>query len=147
MYFNITSSSNSVVILLSPDLPGGSGGGGGSATLQHAGSVTHPFITQTYRCVAAYETKDAKNRPFKVAVDEKLDVLIKDPAGQCCSSHASFNLNILHPCEPCSKCTSSSLQVGGWWKTRKSVWLGFLLPTWSYGRKRKRMMPDFSSEV
>lgn len=69
---------NSVVILLSPD---GSGGGGGNVTLQHAGSVTHPFITQTYRCVAAYETKDAKNRPFKVAVDEKLDVLIKDPAG------------------------------------------------------------------
>uniref|UniRef100_A0A8C2X1P8 NADPH oxidase organizer 1b n=1 Tax=Cyclopterus lumpus TaxID=8103 RepID=A0A8C2X1P8_CYCLU len=45
----------------------------------HAGSVTHPFVTQTVRCVAAYETKDTKNRPFKVSVDEKLDVLIKDP--------------------------------------------------------------------
>ncbi|XP_078136102.1 uncharacterized protein LOC144536716 [Sander vitreus] len=45
------------------------------------GNITHPFVTQTYRCVAAYETKDTKNRPFKVAVDEKLDVLIKDPAG------------------------------------------------------------------
>uniref|UniRef100_A0A4W6GBU5 NADPH oxidase organizer 1b n=1 Tax=Lates calcarifer TaxID=8187 RepID=A0A4W6GBU5_LATCA len=44
-------------------------------------SVTHPFVTQTYRCVATYETKDTKNLPFKVAVDEKLDVLIKDPAG------------------------------------------------------------------
>uniref|UniRef100_A0A8C2WXV7 NADPH oxidase organizer 1b n=1 Tax=Cyclopterus lumpus TaxID=8103 RepID=A0A8C2WXV7_CYCLU len=47
----------------------------------HAGSVTHPFVTQTVRCVAAYETKDTKNRPFKVSVDEKLDVLIKDPTG------------------------------------------------------------------
>ena len=71
------------MILLSDDLPDGSGGGGGDVTRQHAGSVTHPFVTQTHRCVAAYETKDTKNRPFKVAVDEKLDVLIKDPAGQC----------------------------------------------------------------
>ncbi|XP_037611517.1 NADPH oxidase organizer 1-like [Sebastes umbrosus] len=72
---------NSIMILLSDDLPDGSGGGGGDVTRQHAGSITHPFVTQTYRCVAAYETKDTKNRPFKVAVDEKLDVLIKDPAG------------------------------------------------------------------
>ncbi|XP_054455440.1 NADPH oxidase organizer 1-like [Anoplopoma fimbria] len=72
---------NSIMILLSNDLPDGSGGGGGDVTRQHAGSITHPFVTQTYRCVAAYETKDTKNRPFKVAVDEKLDVLIKDPAG------------------------------------------------------------------
>ncbi|XP_020498231.2 NADPH oxidase organizer 1-like [Labrus bergylta] len=66
---------NSIMILLSD----GSDGGGGDH--QPGGSVTHPLVTQTYRCVAAYETKDAKNRPFKVAVDEKLDVLIKDPAG------------------------------------------------------------------
>ncbi|XP_075948879.1 NADPH oxidase organizer 1-like [Anarhichas minor] len=72
---------NSIMILLSDDLPDGSGGGGGDMTHQHAGSITHPFVTQTYRCVAAHETKDTKNRPFKVAVDEKLDVLIKDPAG------------------------------------------------------------------
>ncbi|XP_033466869.2 NADPH oxidase organizer 1-like [Epinephelus lanceolatus] len=72
---------NSIMILLSDDLPDGSGGEGGDGTRQHVGSVTHPFVTQTYRCVAAYETKDTKNRPFKVAVDEKLDVLIKDPAG------------------------------------------------------------------
>ncbi|KAL7372749.1 hypothetical protein ABVT39_021792 [Epinephelus coioides] len=72
---------NSIMILLSDDLPDGSGGEGGDGTRQHTGNVTHPFVTQTYRCVAAYETKDTKNRPFKVAVDEKLDVLIKDPAG------------------------------------------------------------------
>ncbi|XP_029293906.1 NADPH oxidase organizer 1a [Cottoperca gobio] len=45
------------------------------------GNVTQPFVTETYRCVALYETKDTKNKPFKVAVDEKLDVLIKDKAG------------------------------------------------------------------
>ncbi|XP_051272548.1 NADPH oxidase organizer 1 [Dicentrarchus labrax] len=67
---------NSIMILMSDDLPDG-----GGVSRQHAGSVTHPFVSQTYRCVDAYETKDAKNRPFKVDVDEKLDVLIKDPAG------------------------------------------------------------------
>ncbi|XP_062299175.1 NADPH oxidase organizer 1-like [Scomber scombrus] len=72
---------NSIMILLSDDLPDGSGGGEGGVTRQHAGSVSHPFVTQTYRCVGAYETKDTKNRPFKVALDEKVDVLIKDPAG------------------------------------------------------------------
>ncbi|XP_035515388.1 NADPH oxidase organizer 1-like [Morone saxatilis] len=72
---------NSIMILMSDDLPDGSGGGGGGVSRQHAGGVTHPFVSQTYRCVDAYETKDAKNRPFKVDVDEKLDVLIKDPAG------------------------------------------------------------------
>ncbi len=90
LYFNVTAPSCSIVILPSPNLPDSSGGGGGDVTLQHAGSVTHPFVTQTYRCVAAYETKDAKNRPFKVAVNEKLDVLIKDPAGQCCALIPAF---------------------------------------------------------
>uniref|UniRef100_A0A3Q2DQ32 NADPH oxidase organizer 1a n=1 Tax=Cyprinodon variegatus TaxID=28743 RepID=A0A3Q2DQ32_CYPVA len=46
-----------------------------------SGNVTQPFVTETYRCVAPYETKDTKNKPFKAAVDEKLDVLIKDKAG------------------------------------------------------------------
>ncbi|KAJ3601527.1 hypothetical protein NHX12_032495 [Muraenolepis orangiensis] len=45
------------------------------------GNVTQPFVTETYRCVALYETKDTKNKPFKVALDEKVDVLIKDKAG------------------------------------------------------------------
>lgn len=67
------------MILLSEDLPDGSGDVGH----QLAGGVSHPFITQTYRCLAAYETKDTKNRDFIVAMNEKLDVLIKDPAGQC----------------------------------------------------------------
>uniref|UniRef100_A0A8C6TH87 NADPH oxidase organizer 1a n=1 Tax=Neogobius melanostomus TaxID=47308 RepID=A0A8C6TH87_9GOBI len=46
-----------------------------------SGNVTKPFVTETYHCVAAYETKDMKNKPFKVATDEKVDVLIKDKAG------------------------------------------------------------------
>lgn len=70
---------NTVMILMSDDVQDGRGGEGGPR--QQPGSVTHPFVTQTYRCVAAYETKDTKNRPFKVAADEKLDVLIRDPAG------------------------------------------------------------------
>ncbi|KAM8837005.1 NADPH oxidase organizer 1-like [Spinachia spinachia] len=70
---------NSVIMLLTDDLPGGAGGA--DVRRQQAGSVTQPFVSQTYRCVAAYETKDTSNRPFKVAVDEELEVLIKDPAG------------------------------------------------------------------
>lgn len=46
------------------------------------GNVTQPFVTETYRCVAAYEAKDTKNKPFKVATDERVDVLIKDKAGE-----------------------------------------------------------------
>nr|XP_057905015.1 uncharacterized protein LOC131103094 isoform X2 [Doryrhamphus excisus] len=45
------------------------------------GSVTQPFATETYRCVAPFETKDTKNKPFKVALNEKVDVLMKDKAG------------------------------------------------------------------
>ncbi|KAK9978162.1 hypothetical protein ABG768_019928 [Culter alburnus] len=43
--------------------------------------VTQPFVTETYRCIATYETKDTKNHPFKVEVDETVDVLIKDQKG------------------------------------------------------------------
>uniref|UniRef100_A0A3P9MH71 NADPH oxidase organizer 1a n=1 Tax=Oryzias latipes TaxID=8090 RepID=A0A3P9MH71_ORYLA len=45
------------------------------------GNVTQPFVSETYRCMATYETKDTRNKPFKVAVDDKLDVLIKDRTG------------------------------------------------------------------
>lgn len=47
-----------------------------------AGNITQPFVTETYRCTATYETKDTKNKPFKVATDENVDVLIKDKAGE-----------------------------------------------------------------
>ncbi|KAM6957198.1 NADPH oxidase organizer 1a [Aplochiton taeniatus] len=67
---------NSVVIMPSDDAIDG----GENDSIQ-VGNVTQPFLTETYRCVAPYETKDTKNRPFKVKVDEKLDVLIKDKAG------------------------------------------------------------------
>uniref|UniRef100_A0A3Q3DQM4 NADPH oxidase organizer 1b n=1 Tax=Hippocampus comes TaxID=109280 RepID=A0A3Q3DQM4_HIPCM len=76
---------NCVMILLPDDSSarggGGGGGGGGRVWGGGVGSVTPPFVTETYRCVAPYETKDTKNRPFKVAKDETLEVLIKDPAG------------------------------------------------------------------
>ncbi|XP_013870349.1 NADPH oxidase organizer 1a [Austrofundulus limnaeus] len=45
------------------------------------GNVTQPFVTETYRCVASYETKDTKNKTFKASAEEKLDVLIKDKGG------------------------------------------------------------------
>lgn len=82
--------SRSVMLLLSDDIPDGPVGGGHADGGGGGGGITHPFVTQTYRCVDAYETKDTKNRPFKVGVDEKLDVLIKDPSGECLGfPHAS----------------------------------------------------------
>ncbi|XP_047464600.1 NADPH oxidase organizer 1-like [Mugil cephalus] len=72
---------NTVMILMSDDLPDGPEKRSASFTHHPTGVITKPFVTQTYQCLAAYETKDTKNRPFKVAVNEKLDVLIKDPAG------------------------------------------------------------------
>ncbi|XP_016521852.1 NADPH oxidase organizer 1-like [Poecilia formosa] len=68
---------NTVMILMSDEAQDAAGG----ARSQQVGSVTHPFVTLTYRCVAPYETRDTKNRTFKAAADDKLDVLIKDPAG------------------------------------------------------------------
>ncbi|XP_016345233.1 NADPH oxidase organizer 1-like [Sinocyclocheilus anshuiensis] len=44
-------------------------------------NVTQPFVAETYRCIATYETKDTKNQPFKVEVDEIVDVLIRDRKG------------------------------------------------------------------
>ncbi|XP_072550030.1 NADPH oxidase organizer 1a [Salminus brasiliensis] len=66
---------NSIVIMPSEDSLGRRGGRASDA------GVTQPFVTEAYRCIASYETKDTKNRPFKVGVDETLDVLIKDKAG------------------------------------------------------------------
>ncbi|XP_022608221.1 NADPH oxidase organizer 1-like [Seriola dumerili] len=64
---------NSIIIMPTDDEIRGNAGQGGN--------VTQPFVTETYRCVAPYETKDTKNKAFKVALDEKVDVLIKDKAG------------------------------------------------------------------
>ncbi|MBN3318338.1 NOXO1 oxidase, partial [Atractosteus spatula] len=71
---------NSIVIMPSED-PEESPRAGMDGKRMSEGNVTHPFVTETYQCVAPYETKDTKNRPFRVAVDEVVDVLIKDPAG------------------------------------------------------------------
>ncbi|XP_016316811.1 NADPH oxidase organizer 1b [Sinocyclocheilus anshuiensis] len=72
---------NSVMILQSDNINTVRGGPDLANKHLSNGNVTQPFVSKTYRCVAPYETKDTKNRPFKVAVDERLDVLIKDKAG------------------------------------------------------------------
>ncbi|KAK2876578.1 hypothetical protein Q8A67_020674 [Cirrhinus molitorella] len=72
---------NSVMILQSDNINTVSGGPDLAKKHLSNGNVTQPFVSKTYRCVAPYETKDTKNKPFKVAVDERLDVLIKDKAG------------------------------------------------------------------
>uniref|UniRef100_H3A2Y1 NADPH oxidase organizer 1 n=1 Tax=Latimeria chalumnae TaxID=7897 RepID=H3A2Y1_LATCH len=43
-----------------------------------ANSISKPVVSEIYKCVEAYETKDTKNRPFTVNKDDILDVIIKD---------------------------------------------------------------------
>lgn len=64
----------------------GLGGASGNGDSSSGGNVTQPFVTETYRCVAPYETKDTKNKPFKVDIDQTVDVLIKDKAGKATKS-------------------------------------------------------------
>ncbi|XP_023792760.1 NADPH oxidase organizer 1 [Cyanistes caeruleus] len=44
-------------------------------------SITLPQASQSYRCIEAFETKDTKNKPFRVAQKEIVEVLIQDMTG------------------------------------------------------------------
>ncbi|XP_010133414.1 PREDICTED: NADPH oxidase organizer 1 [Buceros rhinoceros silvestris] len=44
-------------------------------------SITHPQVSQSYRCIETFETKDTKNKTFKVAQKDIVEVLIKDLSG------------------------------------------------------------------
>ncbi|KAM9457485.1 putative neutrophil cytosol factor 1C [Clarias gariepinus] len=68
-------SQNSIIIMPSEESLGR------SSQLKSDASVTQPFVTQMYRCIAPYETKDTKNHPFNVELGEAIDVLIKDKSG------------------------------------------------------------------
>lgn len=48
---------------------------------QQLSSITHPQASQSYRCIETFETKDTKNKTFKVAKKEIVEVLIKDMTG------------------------------------------------------------------
>lgn len=78
---NTLFSTFSVMILQSDNISTGHGGADLLNKRLSNGNVTQPFVSKAYQCIASYETKDTKNKPFKVAVDERLDVLIKDKAG------------------------------------------------------------------
>lgn len=81
------------MVLPSGDLSSWQGGG---VTRETVGSVTRPFVMQTYRCVAPYDTKDTKNRPFSVCQNEALEVLIKDPKGQPSDGHSASHDKFLY---------------------------------------------------
>lgn len=65
-------------------MPSEMGDGKKEQPKQQNPSITPPVVSQRYSCVEAYETKDTKNRPFKVAKKEIVDVLIKDMTGTSC---------------------------------------------------------------
>lgn len=50
---------------------------------QQLASITHPQASQSYRCIETFETKDTKNKTFKVAKKEIVEVLMKDMTGRC----------------------------------------------------------------
>ncbi|KAM6379172.1 NADPH oxidase organizer 1 [Pluvialis apricaria] len=66
---------NSVVIM-----PSEIGGGKKNQPRQQL-SITHPQASQSYRCIETFETKDTKNKTFKVVKKEIVEVLIKDMTG------------------------------------------------------------------
>lgn len=104
----------------------------------NVGNVTQPFVTETYRCVAPYETKDTKNKPFKVAVDEKVDVLIKDKAGERPVTRLEVDLVTSNPLRPVKRVVAS-VQGGGSWRRKTSAWPGSLRPIWrSWMKMRMR---------
>ncbi|KAM3916832.1 NADPH oxidase organizer 1-like [Leptodactylus fuscus] len=43
--------------------------------------ASEPIVSQMYVCIEDYETKDTKNRPFKIKCNEQLGVLIKENSG------------------------------------------------------------------
>ncbi|KFV15911.1 NADPH oxidase organizer 1, partial [Pterocles gutturalis] len=67
---------NSVVIM-----PSEIGGEKKTQTQVQPSSITHPQTSQSYRCIETFETKDTKNKAFKVAKKEIVEVLIKDMTG------------------------------------------------------------------
>ncbi|NXQ83180.1 NOXO1 oxidase, partial [Nyctibius grandis] len=67
---------NSVVIM-----PSEMGGEKKNQPQQQLSSITHPQASQSYRCIETFETSDTKNKTFKVAQKEIVEVLIKDMTG------------------------------------------------------------------
>ncbi|XP_062444618.1 NADPH oxidase organizer 1 [Rhea pennata] len=67
---------NSAVIM-----PSEIGGERKNQPQQHLPSITCPQASQSYRCIETFETKDTKNKTFKVAKKEIVEVLIKDMTG------------------------------------------------------------------
>ncbi|XP_007904273.1 NADPH oxidase organizer 1 [Callorhinchus milii] len=71
--------SNSIVIM-----PSGAGeqtgdlNGPNKTSIQ---SITQPGVLESYRCIASYETKDTKNKAFKILEGEIVDVVAKNPSG------------------------------------------------------------------
>ncbi|NWH16873.1 NOXO1 oxidase, partial [Grus americana] len=62
-------------------MPSEIGGEKKSQPQQQLSSITHPQASQSYRCIETFETKDTKNKTFKVAKEEIIEVLIKDMTG------------------------------------------------------------------
>uniref|UniRef100_A0A672UEL9 NADPH oxidase organizer 1 n=1 Tax=Strigops habroptila TaxID=2489341 RepID=A0A672UEL9_STRHB len=70
---------NSVVIM--PSDIGGEKKAQPQRRQQQPSCITWPQASQSYRCIETFETKDTKNKTFKVTKKEIVEVLIKDMTG------------------------------------------------------------------
>uniref|UniRef100_A0A670JSV7 SH3 domain-containing protein n=1 Tax=Podarcis muralis TaxID=64176 RepID=A0A670JSV7_PODMU len=62
-------------------LPSEMGPGKKETPLPPSATITQPVVSQSYRCIEAYETKDTSNRLFRATKGEILEVLMKDKTG------------------------------------------------------------------
>ncbi|NXG46282.1 NOXO1 oxidase, partial [Psilopogon haemacephalus] len=62
-------------------MPSEMGGGKKEQSQQQLPPITPPQATQSYRCIETFETKDTKNKTFRVTQKEIVEVLMKDMSG------------------------------------------------------------------
>ncbi|MEE6521470.1 hypothetical protein FKM82_019697 [Ascaphus truei] len=80
--------------------------------------VTQPILSESYLCIESFETKDTKNRPFRVKKNEHIDVLMRDNTGT--SYFAAKGYEAQSPDE-LSVATGVVVEVleqsdNGWWR-------------------------------
>ncbi|XP_078414789.1 NADPH oxidase organizer 1-like [Cetorhinus maximus] len=82
-----------------------------------AQSITQPVASENYKCIASYETKDTKNKPFKALEGEIVDVIAKNSSGWWLVENdekqlAWFPAPYLKKCLACVTSRTSIIEAG-----------------------------------
>ncbi|XP_078095919.1 NADPH oxidase organizer 1-like [Mustelus asterias] len=83
-----------------------------------AQSITQPVAAESYKSIASYDTKDTKNKPFKVLENETVDVIAKNSSGWWLVENeekqlAWFPAPYLKKCLDCVPSTMSIIETDG----------------------------------